>query len=110
MKAGELARAAGVNFETLRFYEKVKVLPEPRRLPNGYRFFNEEHLKALRFVQSARELGFKLEEIRRMLGLKARGSRCAEVAQMASSQLDSVRAKIASLRTLERRLLKLVDS
>jgi MerR family mercuric resistance operon transcriptional regulator len=110
MRAGELAMAAGVHFETLRFYEREKVLPEPRRLSNGYRVFDERHVRALRFIHEARELGFSLDEIRSMVQLEATGSRCTEVASIAAKQLEDVRAKIRSLKTIARRLEKLVES
>ncbi|MCA8936481.1 MAG: MerR family transcriptional regulator [Planctomycetes bacterium] len=111
MRAGELTKRAGVNFETLRYYESVGVLPEPRRASNGYRVYDERHLELLEFVQSARELGFTLEQVAQMTALEAGASlSCRDVADLASEQLKDVRNRIRSLRGIEKKLNSLVDS
>lgn len=111
MRAGELARRAGVNFETLRYYENVGVLPEPRRATNGYRVYDHRHAEILEFVQSARELGFSLEQIAQMTSLEADAEvSCRDVADLALEHLVGVRNRIRSLRRIERKLNSLVDS
>lgn len=111
MRAGELARRAGVNFETLRYYENVGVLPEPRRATNGYRVYDHRHAEILAFVQSARELGFSLGEISQMTSLEADvETSCRDVAGLALEHLEDVRNRIRSLRRIERKLKMLVES
>ena len=73
MNIGELARAGGVSTDTVRYYEKQKLLPDPLRQSNGYRSYGPEHLGALRFVRSAQGLGFSLWEIREVLPALAQG-------------------------------------
>ena len=68
---GALARDSGVNLETIRFYERSGLLPEPRRSPSGYRHYQEMDVRRLRFIRRGRELGFSLEEIRSLLDLAA---------------------------------------
>jgi MerR family mercuric resistance operon transcriptional regulator len=69
LQRAELARRAGTNLETVRYYEKVGVLTEPPRTAAGYRSYDASHERRLRFVLRARELGFSLDEIRALLRL-----------------------------------------
>ena len=69
MQRAALARATGCNLETIRYYESIGVMPDPPRDPNGYRRYGEDHVRRLRFITRARDLGFSLEEIRALLGL-----------------------------------------
>lgn len=111
MRAGELAKRTGVKFETLRYYESVGVLPEPKRASNGYRIYDDRHVEALEFVQSASELGFPLEQVARMTALEAgTAASCKDVAELAHEQLEDVRKRIQSLRAIEKKLKTLVDS
>ena len=100
---GELSRRTGCNIETIRYYERIGVLPPPRR--NGrYRSFDAGDVARLVFVRRARELGFTLDEVRALLKLAAaddRGS-CAEVREISVAHLSDVRARIADLRAMER--------
>lgn len=73
MNIGELASTSGVSTDTVRYYEKQKLLPVPLRQSNGYRSYGPEHLGALRFVRSAQGLGFSLREIREVLPALAQG-------------------------------------
>lgn len=73
MRIGELARQAGVNIQTVRFYERKGLLPAPRRKPSGYRLYTDEDLHRLRFIRRAKALGFSLEEIREVLHMRAEG-------------------------------------
>ena len=67
MRSGQLAAAAGVNVETLRYYERRGLLPEPRRSPGGYREYDEDALTLLRAVKTAQRLGFTLDEVAELL-------------------------------------------
>ncbi|SJM33668.1 MerR family transcriptional regulator [Mesorhizobium delmotii] len=109
LQRAELARRTGCNLETVRYYEKVGLLPEPPRTTAGYRNYDTTHERRLRFVLRARELGFSLDEIRELLRLvDERDQPCAEASAVAAARLDDVRAKIADLKRMERVLKDVV--
>ncbi len=109
LQRAELARRTGANLETVRYYEKIGLLPPPPRTASGYRSYDSAHERRLGFVLRARELGFSLEEIRALLGLAdEQGQPCAEASRLASTHLADVRAKIADLRRMERVLKEVV--
>jgi len=101
---GELSRRTGVNIETIRYYERINMMPHPPRSTSGRRAYGEVETRTLAFIRRARELGFSLDEIRALLALSADhgGEMCAEVRQLAANHLGDVRAKIADLRAMER--------
>jgi MerR family mercuric resistance operon transcriptional regulator len=103
MTIGRLAAAAGVNLETVRYYERIHLMPPPARTANGHRAYDAEHIRRLAFIRRARELGFSIEDIRALLAL-AEPTRfsCAEVRENAGTHLDDVRMKLADLTKLER--------
>lgn len=101
---GELSRRTGCNIETIRYYERVGLLPAPARR-SRYRHYGAEDVGRLAFVRRARGLGFTLDEVRALLGLAAGGGgACAEVREIAATHLAEVRAKLADLRAMERAL------
>ncbi len=94
----DLARATGCNFETIRYYEKIGVMPEPPRSENGYRNYQPEHLERLGFVMRARDLGFSLAEVRELLTLVDGGMQtCAQVRNVAQKHLDDIEIRIDAL-------------
>ena len=100
---GDLARATGCNIETIRYYEKTGLLPDPPRTAVGYRIYSAAHATRLRFILRARELGFSMEDIRGLLGLgDGTAPTCAEVKERTERHLADVRAKIADLRRIEK--------
>lgn len=102
LQRAEVARRTGCNLETVRYYEKVGLLPEPPRTTSGYRSYDTTHERRLRFVLRARELGFSLDEIRTLLRLvDERDQPCAEARGLAAIHLQDVRAKIVDLRRME---------
>ncbi|WP_418157736.1 MerR family transcriptional regulator [Benzoatithermus flavus] len=101
---GTLSRRSGVNIETIRYYERIGLLPAPPRSQGGHRLYSGEHLERLVFIRRGRELGFTLDEIRDLLGLMVGKHTCGEVQTMALAHLDDIRAKIADLRRMERML------
>ncbi len=110
LSSGALAREAGVNIETIRYYEKIGLLPEPVRADNGYRVYGETGLKRLSFIRRCRELGFSLDEVRGLLGLVDGGDyTCAEVRDLSIVRLGDVRQKIRDLRKMERTLKEMVS-
>lgn len=97
---GDLARLAGVKGDTIRFYEKRRLLPKPRREASGYRSYDERSLKQLRFIKQAQSLGFSLDEIRRILDLRGRGGEtCRCVINIAEATLAETEARLAELQT-----------
>ncbi len=102
IQIGELSRRTGCNIETIRYYERIGLLPAPPRR-GRYRSYGREDVARLSFVRRARELGFTLNEVRALLGLAASGqASCAEVRELAASHLKDVRARIADLKRMER--------
>src|SRR6266849_2814989 len=99
---GQLANADAVNLETVRYYERIDLMPRPARTPSGHRSYDEKHVRQLSFIRRARELGFSIEDIRTLLMLAAPTRRsCAEVEEIAGAHLISVQAKLADLAKLE---------
>jgi MerR family transcriptional regulator, mercuric resistance operon regulatory protein len=106
---GKLSQLTGVNIETIRYYEKVKVLPQPSRTQSGRRVYGPMERRILAFVRRSRELGFSLDEVRALLKLGGPDkASCREVRVIAAHHLDGIRAKIGDLRKLERLLAKTV--
>jgi MerR family mercuric resistance operon transcriptional regulator len=102
---GELARVTGVNFETIRYFERLGLLPEAARTEHGHRRFGAEHAKRLVFIRHARELGFSQDEVRDLIKLSDGGfETCGQVKALAEGHLAGIRSRIASLRRLERTL------
>ncbi|MBI1330942.1 MAG: MerR family DNA-binding protein [Alphaproteobacteria bacterium] len=107
VQRAELAKRTGSNLETVRYYEKAGLMPEPQRNRSGYRIYGDYHIRRLRFILRARELGFTLEEVRGLLALVDGGHQtCAEVQARTERHLADVRAKIADLKRIERVLAK----
>jgi MerR family mercuric resistance operon transcriptional regulator len=100
---GALAGESGVNIETIRYYEKIGVMPTPARSAGGYRLYTAEHLKRLTFIRRGRELGFTLDELRGLLRLvDGHTYTCAEVRALTLDHVADIRRKIADLKRLER--------
>lgn len=106
---GELARASGVNLETIRYYERVGLMPEPPRTDGGHRSYDEDHRRRLTFIRRARELGFTLDRVKELLDLSQNeGQPCSAVVTIAGVHLKEVRRKLADLIRLERILAEAV--
>lgn len=102
LSIGRLAADAGVNLETVRYYERVGLMPEPDRTSGGHRSYTSAHRQRLSFIRRARELGFSLDDIRALILLSEPGrNTCAEVEQIGSAHLATIRAKIVDLARLE---------
>jgi len=105
MSRGSLAKQTGVNIETIRYYEKIGLIPDPDRSSGGHRIYDQSHLKRLSFVRRSRELGFTLHEIRELLELVDGGDyTCAEVRDRTMFHLDDVATKIRDLQKIQRTL------
>lgn len=100
---GVLSKRTGCNIETIRYYERIGLLPAPPRTEGGHRLYGESHLKRLTFIRRSRELGFTLDDVRGLLQLVDGGHyTCAEVRDMTLQHVDEIRSKVADLRRLER--------
>lgn len=106
---GTFAKAAGVNVETIRFYQRKGLLPEPDKPYGGIRRYGEADVARVRFVKSAQRLGFGLDEIAQLLRLED-GAHCAEARDLAEHKLKDVREKLADLARLEAVLAELVGA
>ena len=106
---GQVAKAAGVGVETVRFYERQGLFDPPPRRPSGYRQFPEDIVHRLRFIRRAKELGFSLKEIRELLDLRLDpGATCADIKGRAQGKIDAINEKVKTLRRMKRSLGKLL--
>jgi Cd(II)/Pb(II)-responsive transcriptional regulator len=108
MRIGELGQAAGVDVETIRFYEKSGLLPAPARSQNGYRTYGSMHLECLAFIRHCRALDIPLNEVQRLLEfIEQPNADCGDIDQLIDTQLAKVRARLKSLKALEKQLSSL---
>jgi len=107
---GELSRRTGVNIETIRYYERIQLLPPPPRTAGGRRVYGPAESRTINFIRRARALGFTLGEIRTLLALSAGDERrtCRQAREIAARHLADIRAKIADLHAMERVLAETV--
>ena len=106
---GQLASKTGCNSETIRYYEKIGLIPPPPRTASGYRDYGDEHIKCLNFIQHARALGFSTERIRDFFELSGQRSQHtrAEVKSLTQDHIDEVSSKINDLEKLRERLTQI---
>lgn len=109
MKIGELAARAGSNPETIRYYERIGLLPPPSRTDGNYRDYAQPHVDRLSFIRHARGLGFEIADIRSLLDLTEHPERdCGEVDRIASGHLHAVKRKIDQLEQLRNELQRML--
>jgi MerR family mercuric resistance operon transcriptional regulator len=99
---GDLARRIGVNIETIRYYERVGLMPRPQRTSGGQRVYDESDLRRLGFIRKARELGFQIEDTRALVALRGADDACTDVKAIAERQLAKVRAEMRRAGEVER--------
>lgn len=104
---GTFARAAGIGVETIRFYQRRGLLPEPKRPPGGIRRYGRADVARVKFIKSAQRLGFALDEVAQLLTLED-GTHCSEAAEFAARHLVDVRARLKDLKRMETVLSRLV--
>ncbi|GAA3535084.1 Hg(II)-responsive transcriptional regulator [Zobellella aerophila] len=109
MTIGALAKAAGVNVETIRFYQRKGLIPVPDRPYGGIRHYDNADVARLKFIKSAQWLGFSLDEVAELLRLED-GTHCDEAGSLAERKLGEVRKKLADLQQLETALAELVGA
>jgi Cd(II)/Pb(II)-responsive transcriptional regulator len=108
MQIKELARATGVDVETIRYYEKQGLMPEPARRDNGYRAYEQAHLERLSFIRHCRSLDMPLSDVNRLLRFVDNPTtNCGDVDLLVENHLARVRARLKSMRALEKQLLRL---
>ena len=108
LSIGTLAQAAGVKVVTIRYYERIKLMPVPPRTEGNYRAYRKEHLHRLSFIRRCRDLGFTLDQIRELLRLSVHGKHdCADVDRLTARHLEEIERKIADLRGLATELRRI---
>lgn len=120
MRIGELASKAGVNIQSVRFYERQRILREPMRTASGYRVYSKSDLEDICFVKQCQELGFTLREIQPMVNLHRAAARLTEsgvrrpaefrdIGQLARVKLEQIDVKMRALKSVRARLLAMID-
>lgn len=104
---GRLAAAAEVNIETVRYYQRIRLMPVPKKAAGGIRRYGDAELSRLRFIKTAQGLGFTLDEIADLVKLDD-GTHCKEAHDIAAQKLGTVRARLRDLKSIERSLARLV--
>ncbi len=111
MRIGEVAARTEVTIETLRYYERIGLLPAASRQPSGYRQYERDALMRVRFIRSAQDLGFTLQEIGALLGLWAQtGRSCGAVEKRATKTLERIDSKIRDLKRMRSALARYVNA
>lgn len=106
---GQLAKSVNVNVQTVRYYERLRLLGPSARRPSGYRIYGEDEERRLRFIKNAQALGFTLHEIAELLSLRvSSAARCGDVQRKAQAKLKQVAAKMRDLRALAQVLQDLI--
>jgi MerR family mercuric resistance operon transcriptional regulator len=106
---GALSKRSGVNIETIRYYERIGLMPAPPRSDGGHRIYDHGHLKRLSFIHRSRRLGFSIQEIRELLGLIESDFSCRDVKAVVLDHVEDVQAKITELKKIESTLLTFAD-
>jgi MerR family mercuric resistance operon transcriptional regulator len=110
LKIGQLARRAAVSLQTIRYYEREGLLPEPPRLSSGYRLYPDSMVRRVRFIKRAQEIGFSLAEIRELLSLQADGRReRTAVRSLTQAKINDIDGKIRTLKAMRTALSRLTD-
>lgn len=108
LKISQVAERGGVNLQTIRYYEREGLLPEPPRLASGYRAFSPDAVRRVRFIKRAQELGFSLAEIRELLSIQISTKKeCSEVQRLAITKIADIEEKIRTLQSMKRVLSEL---
>ncbi len=109
LKVGEVAKQAGVNLQTIHYYERRGLLPKPPRTGSNYRAYPENAVLRVRFIKRAQELGFTLKEIKELLSLRAAPrTRCADVRERAEAKVQDIDGKVRTLQAMRKALTKLI--
>lgn len=108
---GDMGKATGTKIETIRYYERIGLLPKPSRTSSNYRDYGQAELARLSFVRRARDLGFSLDQVRALLGISGdRSGDCAGIDRIATEHLLEVDRKLADLTALRKELKAVIES
>jgi Hg(II)-responsive transcriptional regulator len=111
LRIGEVAARAGVNIQTLRYYERRGLLEVPQRTASGYREYPAETVRLIRFVKRAQDLGFTLKEVEELIALRdAKGRKRSEVRSLAEAKMRDIDKKLAQLQAMRSALFTMVES
>ena len=110
LRIGEVAERGGVNLQTIRYYEREKLLTEPPRLASGYRVYPDQTVRRVRFIKRAQEIGFTLAEIRELLAIRIDSGRdSAEVRALANAKINDIEEKIQTLHRIKEALGRITE-
>ena len=110
MKIGEVAERGGVNLQTIRYYEREKLLPEPPRLASGYRIYPDQTVRRVRFIKRSQEIGFTLAEIRELLAIRINADRdSSDVRTLAQAKITDIERKIQTLHRMKEALGRITE-
>ena len=111
LTTSELAKQGGVNLESIRFYERQRLLPKAPRTASGYRMFSADDVRRVRFIKRAQELGFSLREIKELLALRFEpDTSCADMRRRAETKLSDIDQKISDLKRMRKTLARLATA
>ncbi len=106
---GALADKVGINIETVRYYEKIGLMPKPKRKESRYRFYDENNFARLKFIIRTKELGFTLNEIKELLDLRIESkATCGDIKKIAGHKIEDIEQKIKDLQNIKKVLTKLI--
>jgi MerR family mercuric resistance operon transcriptional regulator len=106
---GQLAQKSGTDAQTIRYYERQRLMPEPNRTNSNYRLYAKDAIERLTFIKRAKEIGFSLNDIKVLLGMAdGKVRRCSDIQKFAETRLSKIRAQISDLQAMEKTLSDLV--
>lgn len=106
LRIGELAARSGVSIDTIRYYERRRLLPRASRLPGGFRVFGPEALERIRFIKQAQEIGLSLDEIRELLTNGGGAEKCRRVSELLRAKLHELESRIRVMQNFRRTLAR----
>lgn len=105
---GQIAKVTGISIETIRYYERLKLMPQPKRRPSGYRQYCQNCVNRLKFIKNTKELGFSLKEIASFLSLRVKEkSKCTDFKRRTDLKIDEIDERIQKLQGIKRSLKQL---
>jgi Hg(II)-responsive transcriptional regulator len=110
MRIGQAAERAGVNVQTLRFYERTGLLPEPSRRPSGYRQYDTDTVRLVHFIKNAQELGFSLRDISELIALRKNPKNCSRAGMLALAKVEEIDRRLKRLNAMRKTLAELAKA
>lgn len=110
MKIGQAAELAGVNVQTLRYYERTGLLPKASRRPSGYRQYDTDTVRLVHFIKNAQELGFTLRDISELIALRKNPRSCSRVATLAQTKVEQIDRRVRRLTAMRKTLAELAGA